>query len=256
LYCAIPLASWFLYVLTIGGDWTDLSRFFVVVIPTLIVCSMLSLFDFQRWARLVNIPSSIDKLSGNGYTYQRRPIWRESVYLSCFAVLVCTLFGIIFACRQAIARDMEYLKEDNTSLVMVARGLNKSHLADGSLIGVCWAGVVPYFMSDQKFHDVLGKSDRYIAHTQSKWGAPGHSKWDFDYSLNTVKPDVLITNAYSMLPMVDTKMRNDLKAKDEFSFRAVLWFHPTFISFYQPNQVHLIVDNTRPTGQDVYMRKE
>jgi hypothetical protein len=38
---------------------------------------------------------------------------------------------------------------------------------------------------------VLGKSDRYIARLQVDGFAPGHSKWDWDYVLDTMQPDII-----------------------------------------------------------------
>ena len=68
-------------------------------------------------------------------------------------------------------------------------------------IGVCWAGIVPYF-TDRYCIDLLGKTDRRIAHEQAHLlrgpgssGAltflPGHNKWDYAYSIGEFQPDVV-----------------------------------------------------------------
>jgi arabinofuranosyltransferase len=63
-------------------------------------------------------------------------------------------------------------------------------------VGVFWAGTIPYF-TDRKAIDFLGKSDRYIAHLpaamsgasgKSMSSAPGHNKYDLDYSIKTLQP--------------------------------------------------------------------
>jgi hypothetical protein len=58
-----------------------------------------------------------------------------------------------------------------------------------TIIALHWAGLISYF-SHRPVRDVLGKSDRYIARLQVDTFAPGHSKWDWDYELETVKPDI------------------------------------------------------------------
>ncbi len=67
-------------------------------------------------------------------------------------------------------------------------------------VAVVWAGIMPYF-SGRTYIDLLGKNDRVIAHGPSKVdpldqsGAgfrPGHNKWDLNYSILTLKPDVIV----------------------------------------------------------------
>ncbi|MEI6502012.1 MAG: hypothetical protein WCP21_13425, partial [Armatimonadota bacterium] len=67
-------------------------------------------------------------------------------------------------------------------------------------VAVVWAGAQPYFL-DRPCIDLLGKSDPVIAHGPSRpierWLGlplfrPGHSKWDYAYSIGTLKPDVVV----------------------------------------------------------------
>ena len=71
-------------------------------------------------------------------------------------------------------------------------------------VAVVWAGALPYF-SDRYAIDLLGKSDRTIAHEDMRIPPadpsnpistittffPGHLKWDYDYSIGRLKPDVV-----------------------------------------------------------------
>ena len=69
-----------------------------------------------------------------------------------------------------------------------------------AVVGVIWAGAIPYF-SERTCVDLLGKMDRRIAHepmraanTKVPWWAafhPGHMKWDYDYSIGQLRPDVI-----------------------------------------------------------------
>jgi hypothetical protein len=50
------------------------------------------------------------------------------------------------------------------------------------------------FVSDRAAIDMLGKSDRHIAHElpATSFFNPGHNKYDIAYSVGTLKPDVVV----------------------------------------------------------------
>ncbi len=66
----------------------------------------------------------------------------------------------------------------------------RDHSAPSTRVAVHWAGVVPY-VSRRFAIDVLGKSDRHIARLVVDRFEPGHAKWDWEYVLNTLRPDVI-----------------------------------------------------------------
>ncbi|MEO0215337.1 MAG: hypothetical protein ABIL12_07525, partial [candidate division WOR-3 bacterium] len=66
-------------------------------------------------------------------------------------------------------------------------------------------GIIPYYLENRYFIDLLGKNDRYIAKLKPKTGnmkvslvkkfkyfPPGHNKWDYSYSIGKLKPDVIV----------------------------------------------------------------
>ena len=59
-------------------------------------------------------------------------------------------------------------------------------------IAVGWAGAIPYF-SRRPSIDLLGKNDPTIAHepTRPVPFRPGHTKWDDNYSIGRLRPDVI-----------------------------------------------------------------
>ncbi len=61
----------------------------------------------------------------------------------------------------------------------------------GASIGTIWAGVPTYY-SHRTMLDLLGKNDTFIA-TSAPHGEffPGHNKWDYDYSIGKLQPDVI-----------------------------------------------------------------
>jgi hypothetical protein len=96
----------------------------------------------------------------------------------------------------AIPRPLELL--ENPPMVRAAALLD-SITFPGARIAVFAAGVLPYF-SDRAFVDLLGKNDKSVARMKSKVAidpkgmvrfTPGHSKWDYGYSIGSQKPDVV-----------------------------------------------------------------
>ena len=61
----------------------------------------------------------------------------------------------------------------------------------GASIATIWAGVPAYY-SYRTMLDLLGKNDTFIA-TSAPHGAffPGHNKWDYNYSIGELQPDVI-----------------------------------------------------------------
>jgi hypothetical protein len=68
----------------------------------------------------------------------------------------------------------------------------KATTTPDATIAVVWAGAIPYFSHRQPF-DLLGKSDRYIAHGKPMGPFfPGHNKWNYPYTLEQEKPDIVL----------------------------------------------------------------
>ena len=88
---------------------------------------------------------------------------------------------------------------DDDDLVYSSLLIN-SFTTENARIAVVQAGIEPYFGGDRTYIDILGKNDKYIANLpmrfsedQNKWIGfyPGHMKWDYAYSIGTLKPDVI-----------------------------------------------------------------
>jgi hypothetical protein len=72
-------------------------------------------------------------------------------------------------------------------------GEQLAHVTDPrAVIAVLGAGSSQY-VSERPMIDLLGKSDRHVAHEPSPvpWFLPGHNKWDVDYSIGELRPDVV-----------------------------------------------------------------
>ena len=88
-----------------------------------------------------------------------------------------------------------------------------------------WAGNMFYFCERYAI-DFLGKSDHKIAHMPvvSKEALPGHNKFDYNFSLDSLRPDIVV--AHFKCPVNEKEMLE--KSKGPWAFIGHLYFHPTF----------------------------
>lgn len=141
-----------------------------------------------------------------------------------FSLTVLALIGLLHsnaihgwaALDEWLLRKSPMHVEDNQSMVERAQ-LLKRITGPEATIAVVWAGAIPYF-AERNTVDLLGKSDRIIAHgpmrqsvriepnntsATSQWLVfsswhrfnqfyPGHLKWDYAYSIGELKPDVIV----------------------------------------------------------------
>jgi len=112
--------------------------------------------------------------------------------------------------------------------------LLKKNTPRTSRVADFWAGSVFYF-SDRYAIDLLGKSDRHIAHLPetSNGTKSGHNKFDFDYSLGVLKPDFIV--AMFKLPVQIEHMQK--LAAGDWAFIGQLYFNSVFREHYLPNPV-------------------
>jgi hypothetical protein len=86
--------------------------------------------------------------------------------------------------------------EANEEYLKIVQAIDKFTTPQAKL-AVVSAGSIPYF-SQRPALDLLGKNDRIIAHQPNHFPAdikdirPGHMKWDYDYSIGGLKPDVIV----------------------------------------------------------------
>jgi arabinofuranosyltransferase len=63
--------------------------------------------------------------------------------------------------------------------------------APETVVAAAYAGAIPYF-ADRPSLDITGKSDRVIARqTEKSTFRPGLNKWDYDYTVGRLRPDVV-----------------------------------------------------------------
>ncbi len=186
---ALLFAGQIAYSIYVGGDaWESkggANRYLSVAIPLYFALFALTLDDLHRWVRA------------------RMP-WPRLKFLVALSVIGFTLVGLV---------NMNYLLQQRQSLerlsllrppmftvvseeyVRMARALDKL-TAPQARVAVVTAGAISYF-SERPTIDLLGKSDAYVARlpihdADYKHLRPGHMKYDYDYSIGQLKPDVIV----------------------------------------------------------------
>ncbi|MCJ7700401.1 MAG: glycosyltransferase family 39 protein [Anaerolineales bacterium] len=97
--------------------------------------------------------------------------------------------------RWLLLRQPNFI-EANKEYIHIANAL-KQFATSQTRIAVVTAGAIPYF-SELPAIDLLGKNDPFIAHQNNHLPAnladirPGHMKWDYDYAIGQLKPDVVV----------------------------------------------------------------
>jgi hypothetical protein len=85
---------------------------------------------------------------------------------------------------ESVAQDALYTK---TGVLL------GQHTPSDATIAVVTAGAMPYYANRYAI-DMLGKNDRHVAHLKPHPGPlyPGHNKWDYDYSIGKLRPDIVV----------------------------------------------------------------
>lgn len=100
--------------------------------------------------------------------------------------------------RWALLRQPNFV-EGNKEYVRISRALVKITRPEAR-VAVVSAGAIPYF-TDRYAIDLLGKNDARIAHEKARGAGnildleefrPGHMKWNYDYSIGQLRPDVIV----------------------------------------------------------------
>jgi hypothetical protein len=86
-----------------------------------------------------------------------------------------------------------------TDIQRVQIGLRLQANTDlSAVIAVHAAGQIPYY-SQRTTIDLLGKSDPFIAKgPPAAFFMPGHNKWNYEYSIGVLKPDVIADNFFKL----------------------------------------------------------
>jgi hypothetical protein len=190
------------YVAYAGGDGFPQYRFFVPILPLIIVLAFIGVRRMVPWlaSRLM----------------------LATVCLISIPLLVPGTTTPLYPHEVAVGN------------IEIGR-LYAANAPPDSKVADFWAGIVFYY-SDVQGIDLLGKNDAHIARLPALYGdIPGHNKFDFDYSLLQLKPDYV--NASFALP-VDVAQLQEWR-QSEAPWRGELYFNATFREHCFPYPIEL-----------------
>ncbi len=161
MYCAIAQS---IYILYVGGDVFNDGRFFLFLTPILYATIISEMV--QKWQNS-----------------HRSDLLAYTKIVSVLALTIFTIEGPKFLKNQIVPTEENKASLINDQLRLAGWVNSKISPEDGS-IGLHYLGI-GYHMP--KFHivDFLGKAEKYIAKTPTKYGPIGHNKWDYDYAYAT-----------------------------------------------------------------------
>jgi len=185
------------YSIYVGGDaWEDAvlfaNRYLSVVLPALI---LLSARGCERVCE--GLEAGVDALLGR--LGERGVRWLESPLRGALVAPVATALCFFLAWVPLNRRHFVRWYEVGPPNVAYDHAMSRMGLRireatpPDTVIAVVWAGAVPYF-AHRKAVDILGKNDPVIAKSEPKleFFYPGHTKWDFSYSIGELRPDLIV----------------------------------------------------------------
>jgi len=206
------------YAVYIGGDaWEGemLNRFYATIVPLVPLIIGLSLNTVRKRITPIFISLAVLVTSiGAGVTVNPFGFSEKHFYVvaavsiaSAFIILllsfvprdglvagavvaaVCLIVSAYPMAQQQRHRDL--LLTRTNLFVTESVETMRDTTEVGASIATIWAGVPAYY-SHRTMLDLLGKNDTFIA-ASAPHGAffPGHNKWDYDYSIGKLLPDVI-----------------------------------------------------------------
>jgi len=206
------------YAVYIGGDaWEAemLNRFYATILPLVPLIIGLSFNTVRQritpvFISLAVLITSIGAgitVNPFGFSEEHFDIVVVVSILSALVIFLVSFFprdgyiaGAVLAAVCAIVSAYPVMQQQkNNDLLLTRTNLRITESVEtmrdtteaGASIGTIWAGVPAYY-SHRTMLDLLGKNDTFIA-TSAPHGDffPGHNKWDYDYSIGKLQPDVI-----------------------------------------------------------------
>ncbi len=197
---AIRLVTWLfvgqvLYSIYVGGDaWEwfgGANRYVAIAIPLFFVLLWLSLVAFYRW--IVDASAALGAVNPR---FRLNPTAAKiGLALSALILLVDVNYTYgTDALKEWLLIEKSMFSGEYNMKIQDSFLLEALTTPDAT-ITVAAAGVVPYF-THREFIDLLGKNDPVIGRMDADQEfvpefLPGHMKWDYDYSIGELDPDVV-----------------------------------------------------------------
>jgi arabinofuranosyltransferase len=200
-----------IYAMYAGGDELAEYRFFVPVIPLILIYSV-SLLErvVKRWKK------------------------RDRLHMLNGFVVIVLMTGMMGFRSLALPGELVELgrvrcEQEHGNLLI---GLMlKKHTREDARIAHFWSGAAPYF-SERPSLDMLGKNDEFIARLASGPSdfQPAHNKYDAGYSLG-LKPDIVVSGINGKI-VLDPDKLNGLPLKTIYPGLVIPLEHELFQRYY------------------------
>ena len=210
-----------LYSIYVGGDaWEQFggsNRFLSVVMPCYFILFSISLSYVHQKLLDFNLSWPLSKL----INFKNLILFSLIIFNSTIGPEVLVEVTLIFPPRY---------KNYNKNWTEIGTSIDRVTTKNAK-IAVVLAGTMPYF-SDRYYIDLLGKNDKYIAHLKAKAPKdlplpiafyPGHMKYDYQYSIDKLKPDV-ITDAWGNKKEALRLIKQNHYIKQKLNKKYWLWF--------------------------------
>jgi hypothetical protein len=176
-----------IYSTAVGGDawesWGGSNRFIAIAMPVFLVCAAAGLI--RSWPHMARraLPPAV----------------MLSVFIANYLAYSVATPGDVVGPVKSMFLWVKPSETDTLERLVRGAVALRDFTDDRAVVGVVWAGVIPYFSQRQAI-DLLGRTDRRIAHEPMhvpdgihRWTGffPGHLKWDYAYSIAQLEPDVI-----------------------------------------------------------------
>ena len=206
------------YAVYIGGDaWEGemLNRFYATILPLVPLTIGLSFNTLRKRVTPVFISLTVvlttvgAGVTVNPFGFSRKHFYivaivsvvialtilllsfipRDGYVAGAVVAAVCLIVSAYPVAQQQKNNDL-LLTRTNLFVTESVETMRDTTEADAR-IATIWAGVPAYY-SNRTMLDLLGKNDTFIA-TSAPHGEffPGHNKWDYNYSIGELQPDVI-----------------------------------------------------------------
>ena len=211
----VAMASYAVYI---GGDaWEGemLNRFYATILPLVPLTIGLSFNTLRKRVTPVFISLTVvlttvgAGVTVNPFGFSRKHFYivaivsvvialtilllsfipRDGYVAGAVVAAVCLIVSAYPVAQQQKNNDL-LLTRTNLFVTESVETMRDTTEADAR-IATIWAGVPAYY-SNRTMLDLLGKNDTFIA-TSAPHGEffPGHNKWDYNYSIGELQPDVI-----------------------------------------------------------------
>jgi hypothetical protein len=217
------------YSVYVGGDaweyWGGSNRYLCIVMPAFFVLLSCALGEVTR-------------ALANAFAASRLSGWMFAASVAFAIVSLNSIHGVralaeALLIRPALHSGYGEENEQDVEQALLLRGATTPE----ATVAVVRAGTIPYF-ADRTSIDLLGKNDRRVAREPARlpdgprrfvdW-RPGHTKFDFAYSIGQLQPDVIVAlrnRTNEAMPFLDGYRGIFLAGSCAYvrrSSRAVVW---------------------------------